>query len=431
MVKVKNLSHEGRGIAHYENGKTIFIRNALPEETVEFQLTKKRRQFDEAKATEIVEPSPLRITPKCNVFNICGGCSLQHLAPESQIALKQDWLAEKLTQLKLEPQTWLAPLQAKVWGYRHKARLGVRYVRKRDEVLVGFREAESNFLTNMGRCEVLHPSVGEHIDEIKTMLTSLTVRETIPQIEVAVDDTHTALIIRHLEPIPGTDLEKLKALHDKLQYVVFLQPKGLDSIHQIFPTEPVSLNYQLPNQAHIHFKPTDFAQVNFSLNPLMIQQALQLLNPQKDETVLDLFCGLGNFTLPIASLAKKVIGVEGDAAMLNRAKDNAETQGFDNIEYHTANLFDFDEQAPFSIKVDILLLDPPRAGAEAVCTQIKYFAPKRIVYVSCDPSTLVRDLAILVHQHGYTLQSIGVMDMFPHTSHVESMALLEKTDFLT
>ncbi len=415
---IENLSHEGRGVGHYPDGKTIFIKNALPGEEVEFTLTRKHRQFDEAKATEISNPSPLRVTPKCAVFGICGGCSLQHLDPAAQIELKQTWLAEKLQRAKLTTESWLAPLQAKIWGYRHKARLGVRFVRKRDEVLVGFREADSNFLTDMNRCEILHPSIGEHLSELKALLSTLIIREEIPQIEVAVDDTQTALIFRHMVPMPEADLAKLKTLHDQFGWIILLQPKGIDTIHQVFPKEPVTLLAH----GNIPFQPTDFTQVNFSLNPLMIKQALELLNPQSNETILDLFCGLGNFTLPIAQHAAKVIAVEGDASMLQRADQNAKTQGFNNIEFHTANLFEDFPAKP----ADKMLLDPPRAGAETVCRNIEKFNPKTIVYVSCDPSTLVRDLAILVNEKGYQLKAIGVMDMFPHTSHVESMALLQK-----
>lgn len=423
-MKIEKLSHEGRGIAHYEDGKTLFIRNALPDETVRFEITHKHRQYDEAKAVEIVNPSPLRAQPKCVVFGRCGGCSLQHLDPAAQILAKQDWLQEKLIQARIEPQEWLPPLQAKIWGYRHKARLGVRFVKKKDTVLVGFREAESNFLTETDRCEVLHPSIGEHLAALKSVLTTLSIREAIPQIEVAVDDTHSALIIRHLAPFTDADLQKLQALHEQFGWVLFLQPKGLDSIRQIFPAEKIDLSYRVQDHL-IHFVPGDFTQVNFSLNQLMVAQALDLLSPKADETILDLFCGLGNFTLPIAARAKQVIAVEGDAAMVQRAQSNAAAQGFSNITFHSADLFALKDKAPFYQPVDQVFLDPPRAGAQAVCQNIERWQPKRIVYVSCDPATLVRDLGILVHEKKYKLSKIGVMDMFPHTSHVESMALLE------
>ena len=424
-MKIEKLSHEGRGIARYPDGKTLFIRGALEGEEVAFSITKKHRQFDEAKTTEILTSSPLRVEPKCAVFGVCGGCSFQHLDPQAQIFAKQEWLAEKLVQAKVETQGWLSPLQAKIWGYRHKARLGVRFVKKRDEVLVGFREAESNFLTAMDRCEVLHPSVGTHLTELKVLLKTLSIRDQIAQIEVAVDDTQTALIIRHLAPFTAEDIEKLQTLHSQFGWVLYLQPKGIDSIHQIFPEETIQLSYT-NQEIKIPFKPTDFTQVNFSLNPLMLEQALTLLDPQANETVIDLFCGLGNFTLPLARRTAKVIAIEGEEGMVMRARENALAQGFHNVEYFAANLFELPDQAPFYQRVDRMLLDPPRAGAEVVCRQIERWNPKSIVYVSCDPSTLVRDVTILTHEKGYRLLQVGVMDMFPHTSHVESMALLER-----
>ncbi len=428
-AKIEKLSHDGRGIAYIE-GKITFIKNALPGEEVAFERTKRHRQYDEGKTLEILNPSPLRVTPRCTVFGVCGGCALQHLDPVTQLDFKQHSLAEKLSQAQIEPQAWLPPLQAKVWGYRHKARLGVRFVRKKNEVLVGFREADSNFLTNMNRCEVLHPTAGEQLEKIKALLTTLSIREEIPQIEVAIDETHTALIFRHLVPMPDADRAKLKTLHDTLGYVILLQPKGLDSIHQIFPEEKATLQYtSLPAtdsepSIRIPFEPTDFVQVNFSLNPLMVKQALDLLAPTATDTVLDLFSGLGNFSFPLARRAGRVIAVEGDARMTARGKLNAEREGLSHLEFHTADLFDLTPPGAFYIKADKMLLDPPRAGAEALCRNIERFAPDRIVYVSCDPATLVRDLEILVKEKGYVLQKIGVMDMFPHTAHVESMALL-------
>ena len=295
--------------------------------------------------------------------------------------------------------------------------------------MIGFREAESNFLTDMQRCEVLHPSVGEHLHELENILGSLSIKDQIAQIEVAVDDTQTALIIRHLQPFTEEDLLKLEALYTQFSWVVFLQPKGLDSIHQIFPSEKIQLSYSVMGKTPIRipFQPGDFTQVNFSLNVKMIRQALDLLNPQPTDTILDLFCGLGNFSLPIAQYAGKVIAVEGEETMLNRARENAKNQGIDNVEFFVSNLFELQKHADFYGQVDQLFLDPPRAGAEAVVQNIEYWKPKRIVYVSCDPVTLVRDLAILVHDKKYKLEKIGVMDMFPHTSHLETMALLTRT----
>ncbi len=428
MLRIEKLSHDGRGITHHEDGKLVFVRNGLPDEQVILEIKKKQRHYDEALAVEVHNPSPQRVVPKCAAFGRCGGCNLQHLEVGGQILAKQDSLKERLAQVGIEPQEWLAPLQAKVWGYRHKARLGVRFVRKKERVLIGFREAESNFLTDMQRCEVLHPSVGEHLEELAALLGALSIRDQIAQIEVAVDDTHTALIIRHLKPFTPEDLAKLEALYTQFGWVVLLQPKGLDSVHQVYPAEPVQLSYTVQGKTPIHipFQAGDFTQVNFSLNAKMIRQALDLLNLQGSETVLDLFCGLGNFSLPIAQYAGRVLAVEGEATMLNRARENAARQGINNIEFFVSNLFELAKTAPFYTQVDQLFLDPPRAGAEAVVQNIEYWQPKRIVYVSCDPVTLVRDLAILVKDKKYKLEKIGVMDMFPHTSHLETMALLTR-----
>ncbi len=428
MLKIEKLSHDGRGIAHHPDGKLIFVRNALPGEEVVLEVKRKQRHYDEALALEIHYPAAERVLPKCAAFGRCGGCGLQHLEVSAQILAKQSWLQEKLAQVKVEPQAWLPPLQEAVWGYRHKARLGVRFVRKKERVLIGFREAESNFLTDMQRCEVLHPSVGEHLQELAALLESLSIKDQIAQIEVAVDDTQTALIIRHLQPFSAEDLVKLEALYTQFGWIVFLQPKGLESIHQLYPAEKITLSYTVMGKTPIRilFQPGDFTQVNFSLNAKMIRQALDLLNPQSTETILDLFCGLGNFSLPIAQYAGKVIAVEGEATMLNRARENAQQQGIHNIEFFVSNLFELQKKDAFYGKVDQLFLDPPRAGAEAVVQNIELWSPQRIVYVSCDPVTLVRDLAILAHDKKYTLEKIGVMDMFPHTAHMETMALLTR-----
>ncbi|MCX7123217.1 MAG: 23S rRNA (uracil(1939)-C(5))-methyltransferase RlmD [Gammaproteobacteria bacterium] len=428
MLNVEKLSHDGRGIAHHPDGKLIFVRNGLPGEDVVLELKRKQRHYDEALAVEIHHPSVDRVTPKCAAFGRCGACSLQHLEVSAQILAKQDWLKEKLSQVKLEPQEWLPPLQEKVWGYRHKARLGVRFVRKKERVLIGFREAESNFLTDMTRCEVLHPSIGTHLDTLADLLATLSIKDQIAQIEVAVDDTQTALIIRHLAPFTDEDLQKLEPLYTQWGWIVFLQPKGLDTIHQVYPAEKIQLSYTVMGKTAIQipFQPGDFTQVNFSLNAKMVRQALDLLDPQATDTILDLFCGLGNFSLPIAQYAGKVIAVEGDTGMLDRARANAKNQGIQNIEFFVSNLFELEKTSPFYGEIDQLFLDPPRAGAEAVVRNIEYWNPKRIVYVSCDPVTLVRDLAILVQEKKYKLEKIGVMDMFPHTAHLETMALLTR-----
>ena len=444
-VQISKLSTDGRGLAFVE-GKVIFVAGALPGETVTLTYTKQKRQYDEAKIAAIKVASPERVTPPCAVFGVCGGCSLQHLQPEAQIRYKEQWLREMLEKAGLSAQNWLTPLQAKTLGYRHKARLGVRFVAKKNEVLVGFREAETNFITNTPSCKILPPCLGEHLQELKQVLTTLSIKQDLAQIEVAVADQGVALVFRHLKPMGPDDLAKIIALAQQHQWLIYLQSGGLETIQQVYPETPVSLSYTLPlsalninrsvlnrietlkarTQLQLNFQPQDFIQVNPSLNELMLAQALALLDVQAEEQVLDLFCGLGNFSLALALYAKKVIGVEGSEAMTHLAAENAARNGLNNTHFYRANLFEPEAFGAFAEPVDKLLLDPPRAGAEMVVRNINLWQPKRILYVSCHAATLVRDLAILVQEHGYRLQNIGVMDMFPHTSHVESMALLVK-----
>ncbi len=425
-IVVSKLTTDGRGLAFIE-GKATFIKGALPSETVTIKYLKRKRQYDEAEVVEILTPSTERVVPKCKVFGICGGCSLQHLDSVAQIYHKELWLRELLERSDLQVQAWLQPLQKNIWGYRHKARMGVRFVRKKDEVLVGFREAESNFLTNTERCEILHPGIGEHLQELKQVLTTLSIKDHIAQIEVAGSDAGVALVFRHMVPVPSDDLAKIIALAQKYHWFIYLQSGGLETIQQVYPLEKVTLSYRLPSyDLSFHFRPQDFTQVNMSLNEAMVQQALALLDLKAEDQVLDLFCGLGNFTLPLARHAKNVMGVEGDGHMTELAAQNAQHNGISNAKFAMANLFEPEALKPLAMKVDKLLLDPPRAGAEAVVRAIKLWDPERIVYVSCHLSSLVRDLDILVKEQGYVLEKIGVMDMFPHTNHVESMALLTK-----
>jgi 23S rRNA (uracil1939-C5)-methyltransferase len=448
-IVVNKLTTDGRGLA-FIDGKATFIKNALPGETVNIKYIKQKRQYDEAEATEIIKASPERVEPKCQVFGICGGCSLQHLNPSAQIYYKELWLKEMLTQAGLQPKAWLAPLQAEVWGYRQKARLGVRFVRKKDEVLVGFREAMSNFITNTTRCEILNPLIGTHLQALKEVLTTLSIKEHIAQIEVAGSNEGVALVFRHLVPMPEADLAKIIALAKQYHWLIYLQSGGLDTITQVYPEEQVELSYTLfchpraggdpqtdtqnfmdprlrgDETLQFRFRPQDFTQVNLSLNAAMVAQALVLLELKPEDTVLDLFCGLGNFTLPLALKSKQVQGLEGDAYMTELAAHNAQKNKITNARFALANLFEVEALKPFTGKVDKLLLDPPRVGAEAVVRNIHLWQPERILYVSCHPATLVRDLTILVNEQGYILEKIGVMDMFPHTNHVEAMALLIK-----
>jgi 23S rRNA (uracil1939-C5)-methyltransferase len=429
-TEVQRLSHDGRGIAQIE-GKTIFISGALPNESVLFRYTNKQKNFDEGVVLEILKPAPERVTPPCEHFGVCGGCSLQHLSPADQIQLKQDMLLEQFEHLgKVIPKHVMPPLQADSEGYRRKARLGVRYVTKKQSVLVGFREQQSGFLAELNQCKVLHPSVGERIMSLREMLTQLTVRDKIAQIEVAVGDEKTALVFRNLEPLTAEDEKQLCDFAELHDVYIYLQPKGIDSVYPLYPQNlPLeSLSYSLPDEnVSFQFATHDFTQVNSAINRKMVQQAMDWLQPKADDEVLDLFCGLGNFTLPLAKRAKHVVGVEGSDSLVKRAKNNAQIQGIFNTEYYVANLAEQPlEHIWMQRDYDKILLDPPRSGAMEIIQALNLKRTQSIVYVSCNPATLARDAGILVNEKGFKLVQAGVMDMFPHTAHVESMALFER-----
>ncbi|MDA0911950.1 MAG: 23S rRNA (uracil(1939)-C(5))-methyltransferase RlmD [Proteobacteria bacterium] len=431
---ISNLSHEGRGIAKID-GKTTFIPFALEGEEVAFEYTLSKSNYDEGKLVQVLKPSAKRVAPPCEYFEMCGGCSFQHVAPDAQIAFKEETLLNHFKHFGqgLEPLARIAPLRSSSHeGYRTKARLGVRYVHKKGKVLVGFRERDGRFLADINHCEVLHPSVGKNLTLLQDLVFSLSNYKEIPQIEVAVDDEVTALIIRHLSAFTDEDLAKLTDFAKAQQFWIYLQAKGPDTITRLYPEitqEPQSLSYHLTDYGvTIYFEPNDFTQVNHDINRKMLKQAIALLEVSTSDTVLDLFCGLGNFSLPLATKAKFVVGVEGDEAMTMRAMENAKRNNIDNVAFYPVNLFEDISKHEWIVENEFnkLLLDPPRAGAEMVCKQIEKINPERIVYVSCDPATLARDAGILVNEKGYKLLSAGVMDMFPHTTHVESIAVFEK-----
>ena len=430
---IESLSHDGRGICHVD-GKVVFVHRALAGEEVRFRYCRTRSKYDEGDVLEVLKPSPLRIEPRCRHFGICGGCSQQHLGAEAQIIGKQERLLENLQKIgNVVPENILPPLTAENWGYRRKARLGVQYMRREQVVRVGFRERSSSFLADLKRCEVLHPSVGERISDLAELIASLSIKDRIPQVEVAVGDDNTALVFRHLDPLSNQDLELLVQFGQDNKLMIFLQPGGPKTITRLWPASEVSdastrLSYRLPDyDVEFEFQPTDFIQVNADLNKKMINQALALLEPQAGDRVLDLFCGLGNFSLPLSRKAGAVVGVEGEAGLVNRARENADGNHINNVEFHTADLNgDLSLESWYGTGFDKLLLDPPRSGAQMVVTNLPKPLPSRIVYVSCDPATLARDAGILVNEQGYRLISAGVMDMFPHTAHVESIALFEK-----
>lgn len=430
QAEVTKLSHEGRGIATIE-GKTTFIRGALPGETVSFKYTNCRGQFDEGVLLEVLQPAANRVQAKCAVYGQCGGCNMQHLSREDQIYHKQNVLADLFKQNgHVAPQEWLQPLSIAEWGYRTKARLGVKYVEKKGGALVGFREIDGRFLTDMNACEILHPSVGQKLPEFKALMGQLDAKAEIPQLEIAVDDTKTAVIVRHLRPLSEQDVQTMKSFADTHGFIWYLQPKGPDTIHCIWPeSAPEHLEYTLPDhQVKIAFQPQDFTQINQPLNQKMVQLAIDLLELKSTDRVLDLFCGLGNFTLPMARYAGEVIGIEGEQPMVERAGANAKRNGIGNTEFYAANLFESEYRHTqwWPYTYDKLLLDPPRAGAKEIIEALKEKCFERIVYVSCNPATLARDAELLMQQ-GYRLQSAGVMNMFPQTAHVESIALFTQS----
>lgn len=435
IATIESLSHDGRGICHVD-GKVVFVHRALPGEEVRFRYCRTRGKFDEGDVLEVIRPSPLRIDPRCQHFGICGGCSQQHLAQESQIAFKQDRLLENLEKIgNVRPETVLSPLTSESWGYRRKARLGVTYMRRDQVVRVGFRERSSSFLADLKRCEVLHPRIGERIKELSELVRSLSIKDRIPQIEIAVGDDNAALVFRNLDEFSHTDLSILSEFGQQNDFWIYLQPGGPKTVKRLWPDAESSgpedcLSYQLPDyDIELQFLPVDFTQVNAGLNRKMVNRALELLDPQPEDRVLDLFCGLGNFSLPLARKAGAVIGVEGEEGLVERARNNAHHNGITNAEFHTADLnSDISREPWYGAGFNKLLLDPPRSGAPVVVANLPDPLPLRIVYVSCDPATLARDAGILVNEQGYQLVSAGVMDMFPHTAHVESIALFEIRD---
>ncbi len=428
QAHIHALSHEGRGIAKV-NDKTTFIRGALANEDVWFKYSYSRSKFDEGYVTEVISKSDDRVDAKCTAFGICGGCSLQHMYPEAQILMKQNVLLEQLEHIgKSQPQTILPPLTGPHWEYRRKARLGVKYVIKKESVLIGFREVRSNFIAQIEQCEVLHPSIGKKLDELKALITNISIKDQIPQLEVAIGDNKTVIILRHLKPLTDDDLDLLSEFEQQHNIVFYLQPSGLDSIHILNPENESDLEYALPNHdITIYFRPTDFTQINIDINRQMIDLALNFLELKSEDNVLDLFCGIGNFTLPIAKYCNSVIGVEGLDELVERAKLNSERNQITNTEFHAMDLAKEDlNDRLFNNNYNKILLDPARSGADIVLKKLNLKNVETIVYVSCNPATLARDTEILVDEKGFKLTHAGVMDMFPHTAHVESIAVFKQ-----
>ena len=426
-VTIEGLSHDGRGVARVDD-KTVFVEGALAGEEVSFLYVERRKSYDVGAVSEVHMPSPDRVIPRCPHFGVCGGCVLQHMHEERQIEAKQQVLLDNFERLgKVAPEQVATPLTGPHWGYRRKARLGIRYVPKKGGALVGFRERRSPYIVDMHRCEVLHPTVGELIDPLRDLISGLDARSRIAQIEVAVDDSQTALAFRNLDPLSEGDRNKLTVFARDHNLRIYLQPSGPDSVIPLWP-ESITLNYELASyDVRFRFLPTDFTQVNSDINRQMIDRALAWLEVSSDDRVLDLFCGLGNFTLPLARSCKEVVGVEGNRDLIARARENAIENALENVEFHVADLSGELEKAPWwKGGFDKVLLDPARDGAEQTLSHIAALGVGRIVYVSCNPSTLARDAGILVNEYGYSMELAGVMDMFPHTAHVESIALFTR-----
>ena len=442
IFKVETLSHEGRGIAHYgtetnhpseKQGKKVFIRYALPGETVKAQITHQAKKLEEADNIQLLsDPSPYRVEPICPHFGVCGGCNMQHIHPDEQIRLKHNVLKSHLEHFAgLQPEQWLAPLRSTRTDYRHKARIGVRYLPKQNQLLMGFREAQSNHLIEIKTCKILDQQLDSALPELKVLLESLTGKAAIGHIELAKGDSEIALLIRHTEKLKDVDVNRLREYALQKQWQLYLQPAGVDSLHRVDdPQASMQLHYRLNDfDIEFGFNPTDFTQVNPTVNPQMVKMACDLLDLQHGDSVLDLFCGLGNFSLPIArqvGVNGNVVAVEGSEEMVKRGTENALNNGITNVTFYAQDLTkDFSLFSWANQGFDALLIDPPRAGAEQVMHYVPNFGAKKIVYVSCDPATLARDAGIL-SQYGYQLRKAGVMDMFTHTGHVESIALFEK-----
>ncbi|KXW56201.1 23S rRNA (uracil(1939)-C(5))-methyltransferase RlmD [Ferrovum sp. PN-J185] len=427
-LQVESVDHEAMGIARLD-GKVVFIDGALPNERVKAIITKEKPAFDLAQIDSVLSPSPTRTKPRCPHFGVCGGCNMQHAHADAQVAFKQRILEDNLERIgKVKSDTILPAIYGPEWGYRYRARLSVRYVEKKGGVLVGFHEKSSSFVADMHECHILPKHIGFLIDPLRELIQQLSIRDRLPQVELAVGEQVSILVFRILETPSAHDEELIKAFADTHQMVIWFQTKGPDSATPFYPLEFPRLTYSLPDFAvTMPFAPTEFTQVNPQVNRSLVSRALSFLDPRAGERIVDLFCGLGNFTLPIARAGASVLGVEGNPALIERAYQNAEFNGLrDSVEFKAMNLFTVTEDSFSELgRMDKLLIDPPRDGAVEVVKSLGRSRPQRVVYVSCNPSTLARDAQIMVHHQGYKLRAAGVVNMFPHTAHVESVAIFE------
>jgi 23S rRNA (uracil1939-C5)-methyltransferase len=440
-LEVESLDLEAQGVAHDSQGKVVFIEGALSTESVQVQVHRRKNNWEQASMTALARESSQRVLPQCPHFGLhpgaCGGCKMQHLHPAAQVAVKQRTLEDSLWHLaKVKCERVLRPIEGPAWGYRNRARLSVRHVAKKGTVLVGFHERRSRYIADMQTCAVLPPRVSAMLLPLRELVMAMDARETLPQIELAMGDSVLALVLRHLQPLGDGDLSRLRAFGATHDVQWWLQPKGPDSVH-LLDEGAAPLDYALPEfGVTMPFRPTDFTQVNLPINRVLVRLALRLLEPQAQERVIDWFCGLGNFTLPLATCAREVIGIEGSAALVQRARDNAARNGLAaRTSFTTRNLFELTPETLAAEGVaEKWLVDPPREGAfalaraaaELVQSGSRWQPPSRIVYVSCNPATLARDAGLLVHQGGYRCSAAGAVNMFPHTAHVESMAVFDR-----
>ncbi|HTP61261.1 MAG TPA: 23S rRNA (uracil(1939)-C(5))-methyltransferase RlmD [Burkholderiales bacterium] len=428
ILEIDALDAAGRGVARH-GGKVVFVEGAVTGERVEARLLESKSKFDLARVTAVLRASSSRREPRCAYFGSCGGCATQHVDARTQVAAKQRWLEDNLARIgKVKADSMLSPIYGEEWGYRHRARLSVRYVAGKSGALVGFRERKSTYVADMNSCEVLPPPVSALIPALRGLITGLSIRDRVPQVEIAVGgdagDSVTVLLFRHLLPFTDVDHALLRAFADANRVCVWLQPGGPDSAQPFHPVVHGDLHYSLPEFGQkISFQPADFTQVNPAVNRMLVSRALRLLDPRPGERIADLFCGIGNFSLPIAARGAQVIGFEGSAPLVERARENAAANGL-VAQFEVADLFE--PNLGHYGRFDKFLLDPPREGAITLAHSLPDDWPRRIVYVSCDPATLARDADVLVHHKGFTLSAAGVVNMFPHTAHVESIALFER-----
>ena len=429
LTTIESLDHEGRGVARVD-GKAVFIEGALPGETVEYAVDRSRPNYAQGHVLRVVHASAQRVAPRCPHFGVCGGCSMQHLDAVAQAAVKQRVLEDALWHVgRVRAGIIHAAIHGPAWHYRDRARLTVRVVPSKGGVLLGFHQRRSSYVADMRECAVLPRHVGAMLDALHELVATFSIADRVPQIEMAVGEDDTVLVFRHLLPFSAADESRLADFADRHGVQVWVQPGQPDSARLLHPQTAPALRYTLPEfDLALAFRPTDFTQVNVHINRLLIRRAMQLLQPQAGERIADLFCGLGNFTLPIARSGAAVVGVEGADALVRRARENARSNGLEALtEFHAANLFETTEDSLAALgPLDKLLIDPPREGAIAVVKAISaQQRPRRIVYVSCNPATLARDAAVLVHEKGYRLSGAGIANMFPHTSHVESVAVFD------